>query len=327
MSVMAGDVNDDTFLDLVSANYLSDTVSVLLGNGDGTFEARTDFATGSVPVMAKLGDLNGDGMLDVAAANNGSNNVSVLLGNGDGTFATHTDFAAGPYQYTVITADLNHDSVLDLAVSHTSGYVSVLLGNGDGTFRAHTDYPVGDGPWSIAVGDVNRDTFPDLVVADYYSVDLLMLLGNGDGMFGTPTEFATARSPITVAVHDLNGDTVPDLVTSNEGGNTVSVLLNLTPAPTVPGAPTIGTAIAGNQSATVSWSAPASNGGSPVTGYVVTPYVGYWPLPSVPFNSTVTTQTVTGLTNGTTYRFRVQAVNAIGVSGYSKVTNPVTPSA
>ena len=96
--------------------------------------------------------------------------------------------------------------------------------------------------------------------------------------------------------------------------------------PTAPGAPTIGDAAPGNAAATVSWTAPASDGCSPITGYVVTPYVGYFPLSPTTFNSTATTQTVTGLSNGTTYRFRVRAINAIGTGGYSKVTNPVTPT-
>jgi hypothetical protein len=77
----------------------------------------------------------------------------------------------------------------------------------------------------------------------------------------------------------------------------------------------------------VSWTAPSSDGGSPITGYVVTPYIGYFPLPSRTFNSQATTQVITGLTNGRTYRFRVRAINAVGTSGYSKVTNPVTPTA
>ena len=77
----------------------------------------------------------------------------------------------------------------------------------------------------------------------------------------------------------------------------------------------------------MSWTAPASDGGSPITGYVLTAYVGYSPVKVRIFNSTLTTQTVTGLANGTEYRFRVRAYNTIGISGYSKVTNPVTPTA
>jgi len=99
----------------------------------------------------------------------------------------------------------------------------------------------------------------------------------------------------------------------------------VTPA-TVPGAPTIGTATAGSGQATLSWTAPASDGGSPITGYVVTPFVGFAAKPSTTFNSTATTQTVTGLTNGTTYRFKVQAINAVGTGAMSTASNAVTPS-
>ena len=106
----------------------------------------------------------------------------------------------------------------------------------------------------------------------------------------------------------------------------MSVLLNTT-VPTAPDAPTIlRNATAGNQSATMSWTAPAYDGGSPIIGYIVTAYVGYAPVKVRIFKSPLTTQTVTGLTNGTEYRFRVRAWNAVGISGYSKVTNPVTPS-
>ncbi len=106
--------------------------------------------------------------------------------------------------------------------------------------------------------------------------------------------------------------------------------VGLVPSPAAgavaPGAPTIvRDATAGDREATVSWLAPSSDGGAPITGYVVTPYVGYGPRPSTTFLSTLTTQKVTGLVNGTTYRFRVQAINALGIGGYSTVSNPVTP--
>ena len=77
----------------------------------------------------------------------------------------------------------------------------------------------------------------------------------------------------------------------------------------------------------MSWTAPASNGGSAITGYVVTPYVGYCAAVRRRRSaSTATTQTLTGLVNGTQYRFRVQAINAVGTGGFSTVTNPVTPA-
>jgi len=93
----------------------------------------------------------------------------------------------------------------------------------------------------------------------------------------------------------------------------------------LPGSPIIGGAVAGDSGASVSWAAPSSDGGSPITGYSVTPYIGYFPLPPRIFVSTATTQVIDGLANGTQYRFRVQALNSVGVGSYSKATNPVVP--
>ena len=100
----------------------------------------------------------------------------------------------------------------------------------------------------------------------------------------------------------------------------------VTPLPaTAPGAPVIGVATAGDGEAVVSWSPPESDGRSAITGYRVTPYIGYFPLSDHEFASTATSQTITGLTNGTQYRFRVRAINAVGLGEFSKASNPVTP--
>ena len=99
--------------------------------------------------------------------------------------------------------------------------------------------------------------------------------------------------------------------------------------PTAPGAPTGVTASAGNGSATVNWTAPASNGGSTITSYTVTPYIGstaQTPV-TVTGNPPATSTTVTGLTNGTTYTFTVSATNAIGTGPASSPSNTVTPGA
>ncbi len=138
-SVAIGDLNGDGKPDLAVANASSNTVSVLLGNGNGTFGAKTDYGTGSYPYSVAIGDLSGDGKPDLAVANNYSNTVSVLLGNGYGTFGVKTDYGTGSGPNSVAIGDLNGEGKPDLAVeNHLSITVSVLLGKGIGTFGAIT---------------------------------------------------------------------------------------------------------------------------------------------------------------------------------------------
>jgi hypothetical protein len=135
---------------------------------------------------------------------------------------------------------------------------------------------------------------------------------SGSSLTGTPT--VTGTFPVTLRATDAAGWT---------DTKAYSLLVN---PPTVPGAPTIGTATAGNGEATVTWTAPASDGGSPVTGYVVTPYVGATAQTPRAFAGTATTQVVTGLANGTAHTFRVAATNAAGTGAPSAASNTVTPA-
>ncbi len=114
-AIAAADLNGDGRLDLAVGNLDSATVSVFLGNGDGTFKPRADFATGLFPNSVAIGDFNGDGKPDLALAN-GSGTVSMLLGNGDGTFQPHVDYPAGPASFSLAVGDFNGDGKLDLAV-------------------------------------------------------------------------------------------------------------------------------------------------------------------------------------------------------------------
>ena len=189
-SVAIGDLTGDGKPDLVVANTNSNTVSVLLGNGNGSFGPKTDYATGSYPQSVAIGDLNGDGKPDLVTANYYSSTVSVLLGNGDGTFVPKADYATGTGPYSVAIGDLNGDRKPDLvAANSTTNTASVLLGNGDGSFGAKTDYGTGFYPVSVAIGDVNADGKPDLVVANSTSQTVSVLLNAGGGI---PTPIALA---------------------------------------------------------------------------------------------------------------------------------------
>src|SRR5580658_474305 len=143
-AVAVGDFNGDGKLDLVVANEGSNNVGILLGNGDGTFQAAVNYGVGSAPTSVAVGDFNGDGKLDLAVVNELSNNVSILLGNGDGMFQAAVNYGAGLSLFSVAVADFNGDGKLDLAVAnYESNNVSILLGKGDGTFQAAVDYGIG----------------------------------------------------------------------------------------------------------------------------------------------------------------------------------------
>ena len=229
-SVAVGDFNGDGKPDLAVVNSYSNNVSILLGNGDGTFQIHVDYPTGAQPGSVAIGDFNGDGKLDLAVVNSYSNNVSVLLGNGNGTFQPAVSYGTGSGTGPAFVAvgDFNRDGKLDLAVANSnSTYVSVLLGNGDGTFQTAVNYDVGGAPTSIAVGDFNHDGKLDLAVAvpvpgpsTYVSV----LLGNGDGTFQTAVNYNAPYAPDAVAVGDFNGDGNLDLVVGNRSSN-ISVFL------------------------------------------------------------------------------------------------------
>jgi hypothetical protein len=327
-SVAIGDLNGDGHLDLAVTD--SDAVSVLLGDGTGSFGPYTLFSTGGAFVMS-IGDLNGDGHLDLAGADPDSDAVSVLLGDGTGSFGPPSEFATGSVAYLVAIGDLNGDGHLDLvAADYGSGAVSVLLGDGTGSFGAHTDFATVGSPVWLAVGDLNGDGLLDVAVTygNSWPDELAgsVLLGDGTGSFGAHIEFTAGYYASSVAIGDLNGDGRPDLAVVAQDSYAVSVLLNAPAVPKAPGPPTVRTVTAGNQTATISWNPPVSDGFSPITGYVVTPYIGGTAQSPVAFDSIATTQTVTGLTNGATYTFTVAAINALGTGPNSAASNPVTPA-
>ena len=223
-TLVAADFNGDGRMDV--ATISSNNEALLLGNGDGTFQAPIVTYIGSSPSRMSAGDVNGDGHADLVVANT-MGTVNVLLGNGDGTFAPVVSYAAGTSPQDVKAVDLNHDGKLDLVVANalSAGTVGTLIGNGDGTFQPYTSYNAFSAPYRMQVEDVNGDGNPDVIVANSYtSSSITILLGNPDGTFKPYHSYDSGAQPWELNVVDVDGDGKKDLVSSN--GSTYQIQLN-----------------------------------------------------------------------------------------------------
>jgi type II secretory pathway component GspD/PulD (secretin) len=239
--VTTADVNADGFQDLIVANFTDNTLSIYLGNGDGTFQNPVTPAptTGAGPISIATGTFNSKNNTNVglAVANQTDNTLSILLGNGDGTFtaATGSPIKTGNHPVSVVTATLVTGGLLDLIVANQQdNTVSIFMGNGDGTFAAPVNLATGHAPTGLVVADFNNDGNLDLAVTNQTDNSVSVYLGKGDGTFNTPISYPTGQAPVYVASADFNGDNILDLAVANNGAGTstlsgasVSILLGV----------------------------------------------------------------------------------------------------
>lgn len=209
-AVVAGDFNGDGKPDLAVANAGSTNVSVLLGNGDGTFKDAVNSSAGPSPSALAIGDFNGDHKLDLIVIDTGIANM--MLGNGDGTFQPPVQVNSGQSPLSMAVGDLNGDKKIDLVVGDLSNEsLSVLLGNGDGTFLPAKTISLGSSGAiiSIVIADLNGDTNPDVVAAT--PAGAVILAGHGDGTFQAPTPVADSTHAGFFLAGDFDNDHKVDL--------------------------------------------------------------------------------------------------------------------
>ncbi len=234
-AIATGDFAGNGRIDLAIANERSNTVSILMGNGDGTFQPPETLPVGSTPVAIVAGDFSGNGKVDLAVVNQGDSSVSILIGNGNGSFSAGPTYDLTPTTSlqpanptAIAAAPFSGTGVVDLAVT-CSGLdaVLVLIGNGDGTFRAPVSYSLG--PENSGADAILASHFGggvvSLAVVNGGSNDVSILRGNGDGTFSAPVNDPVGGAPVAIASGDLAGNGQTDLVVANSSTNDISILM------------------------------------------------------------------------------------------------------
>lgn len=228
------DLNRDGALDIVVPQLSGGSVGVFLNNGNGTFQNRVGYTCGTAVNQVTVGDFNRDGSTDIALAeytSTGYDSVRVLLNNGNGTFRQGslyrlTNQFQNDFNVVSITAgDVNSDGKLDVAVNIADQRtIAILYGNGDGSFRAGTSVSVTDARLQdIRLVDINSDGKVDLLFAKASLNKMSVGLGNGAGGF-TFRDYNVGGTPVSFEVADINRDGVLDIITSNQSGDSVTLL-------------------------------------------------------------------------------------------------------
>jgi hypothetical protein len=231
--VNIADLDNDSNLDIVTVSSKGNSVSVMMGYGNGSFKSQMMYSTGdgSHPSSITFVDFNNDNRLDLVIANEGTDNIALLIGYNYTTFYNQRAYKAmgslGPRQ--AVINDFNNDSYPDIAVAfYTTSNIGIFLGDGNGSFNVLLTYSTTEGstPYALTVDDINADDRLDVIVANQGTNNIGIFLGYGDGRFASVITFSTGigSQPYSVAVADFNNDGQMDIVVVNVGSKNIGIL-------------------------------------------------------------------------------------------------------
>ena len=221
------DFNRDGNTDVCVANIDTNTVSILLGLGNGHYGPQQQVTVGQAPRGLAVLDADGDGDQDIGCTNFNGNNVCLMKNNGAGVFGAPTFFeGGGTGEWSLAAADATEDGILDFIVgARTNTRIITARGNGDGTFTPLPSQSIGGGTWMVAVGDLNGDGHVDAASANGSSNSAAILLGNGAGGWAAPVTHPTDPLVLSSKLGDLDGDDDLDWVLASYGGD-FRIMLN-----------------------------------------------------------------------------------------------------
>ena len=209
------DINRDNIPDLVLLNEGDNSLSVKLGNADGSFGEPKNYAVSASPRQFVLFDFNGDSLIDVASTGFDQDLITILFGNTAGEFSNRMDIASGSRPYGIVAGEVNNDEFQDLIVTFSgTDSIGVYVGEAEGSFQSRESFFSGPGPSYISLNHMNGDNFPDIIVANDGASKITILSGDGSGKFSLASEISNIDVS-TFCIEDFDNDDINDILVAD----------------------------------------------------------------------------------------------------------------